>query len=70
MRRECRDADPKRKAFEQAVVQWVRDEDMRLCISCGGAFNLLLKRRHHCRLCGSVICAKCSHFLTFSFGRK
>ena len=29
------------------------------CASCGSKFSLLV-RRHHCRLCGRVVCASCS----------
>lgn len=38
---------------------WVPDSMAPLCMGCGVAFSLV-KRRHHCRSCGRVFCAKCS----------
>lgn len=38
---------------------WVPDRSQVLCIRCGNRFNPL-NRRHHCRLCGSLICGVCS----------
>ncbi|XP_058422076.1 FYVE, RhoGEF and PH domain-containing protein 3 isoform X2 [Diceros bicornis minor] len=39
-----------------------RDKDKHGCRSCGETFNSITKRRHHCKLCGAVICGKCSQF--------
>ncbi|XP_033120338.1 rabenosyn-5-like [Anneissia japonica] len=52
----------KRKAYEKSVVPWAPDSDVKFCPSCGIRFNLA-NRRHHCRLCGSIICKDCSGFL-------
>lgn len=41
------------------VVQWVEDKDRVQCKICQKPFSLLL-RRHHCRLCGEVVCNPCS----------
>jgi len=38
---------------------WIPDSMAPLCMGCGAAFSLV-KRRHHCRSCGRVFCAKCS----------
>jgi hypothetical protein len=38
---------------------WVPDSAYGSCFRCSAAFGLLL-RRHHCRLCGQIFCAKCS----------
>jgi len=38
---------------------WIPDSMAPLCMGCGTAFSLV-KRRHHCRSCGRVFCAKCS----------
>ncbi|ORY03188.1 hypothetical protein K493DRAFT_311810 [Basidiobolus meristosporus CBS 931.73] len=40
---------------------WVPDQDASLCMSCKVTKFSLMVRRHHCRLCGRVICWKCSH---------
>uniref|UniRef100_H2ZA54 FYVE-type domain-containing protein n=1 Tax=Ciona savignyi TaxID=51511 RepID=H2ZA54_CIOSA len=56
----------KRKEFEQTLVPWVRDNDVPYCPTCGDRFNVT-RRRHHCRLCGSIMCTKCSLFISFQF---
>ncbi|KAL3851951.1 hypothetical protein ACJMK2_015641 [Sinanodonta woodiana] len=59
----------KRKAFEKTVVMWMPDADLKHCPTCGRKFSIT-KRRHHCRLCGSIMCDRCSHFLTYEYARK
>ena len=44
-------------------VGWVLDCDLNLCMVCFNYFNFL-RRKHHCRSCGSLVCAKCSPYLT------
>ncbi|KAG0364353.1 hypothetical protein BGZ54_007602 [Gamsiella multidivaricata] len=38
---------------------WVRDEDATVCMVCSTTKFGVLVRKHHCRLCGRVICWKC-----------
>ncbi|KAG0143761.1 hypothetical protein CROQUDRAFT_95907 [Cronartium quercuum f. sp. fusiforme G11] len=38
---------------------WVPDNKASRCMACQERFSLL-RRRHHCRLCGCVFCATCS----------
>ncbi|KAG0307805.1 Pleckstrin y domain-containing F member 2 [Dissophora globulifera] len=38
---------------------WVRDEDAAICMVCNITRFGVLVRKHHCRLCGRVICWKC-----------
>ncbi|KAF9916876.1 Zinc finger FYVE domain-containing protein 26 [Lobosporangium transversale] len=38
---------------------WVRDEDAAVCMVCSVTKFGVLVRKHHCRLCGRVICWKC-----------
>ncbi|RLN90913.1 hypothetical protein BBJ28_00000315 [Nothophytophthora sp. Chile5] len=40
--------------------QWVKNEDRESCVSCWKRFNAVFRRRHHCRLCGEVVCGACS----------
>ncbi|XP_077040878.1 FYVE, RhoGEF and PH domain-containing protein 3 isoform X1 [Agelaius phoeniceus] len=39
-----------------------REKEKQSCKSCSESFNSITKRRHHCKQCGAVICAKCSEF--------
>ena len=52
-------------AFEQKVVPWAEDTSAKTCSTCGKGFNLT-RRRHHCRLCGGIMCDRCSEFLPFT----
>ncbi|XP_054163556.1 rabenosyn-5-like [Oppia nitens] len=62
--------DPeKRKLHERSIVVWANDVDVRLCPNCAKSFNLS-RRRHHCRLCGGIMCHNCSQFLDFIYARK
>nr|CCA15055.1 conserved hypothetical protein [Albugo laibachii Nc14] len=40
---------------------WVQDVDRSKCRNCLQSFSIL-KRRHHCRVCGEVLCASCTSF--------
>ncbi|KAJ1916126.1 carboxypeptidase Y-deficient [Mycoemilia scoparia] len=44
-------------AAEQTVVAWQENSSADACPLCNRAFNKLTNRRHHCRLCGRVICS-------------
>jgi rabenosyn-5 len=50
-------------------VQWKEDTVASICASCLKSFGLI-RRKHHCRLDGTVICNQCSRFLSFSIARK
>ncbi|KAJ4848118.1 hypothetical protein Tsubulata_026169 [Turnera subulata] len=38
---------------------WMPDQSCRVCYDCDSQFTVF-NRRHHCRLCGRVFCAKCT----------
>jgi len=38
---------------------WVPDKLAPMCMICGTSFSVI-KRRHHCRNCGKVVCGSCS----------
>ncbi|ETE64475.1 FYVE, RhoGEF and PH domain-containing protein 2, partial [Ophiophagus hannah] len=42
--------------------QWVRDKLVTMCMRCREPFNAITRRRHHCRACGYVVCARCSEY--------
>ncbi|ETL91954.1 hypothetical protein L917_09583 [Phytophthora nicotianae] len=42
------------------TLQWVHNAERNECVVCFRRFHQLTRRRHHCRLCGEVICRECS----------
>ncbi|KFZ24170.1 hypothetical protein V502_01333 [Pseudogymnoascus sp. VKM F-4520 (FW-2644)] len=48
--------DP-RKAIEQSIVTWEEDAKVAKCPFCQQEFGNWTFRRHHCRICGRVVCA-------------
>ncbi|KAG0342253.1 carboxypeptidase Y-deficient [Podila horticola] len=48
------------KTAEQAIVKWEDDATVPGCYICLSLFNRYGNRKHHCRLCGRVICDNCS----------
>ncbi|XP_053325872.1 rabenosyn-5 [Spea bombifrons] len=57
------------RAIEKSVVPWVSDQDVPFCPDCGNKFSIR-NRRHHCRLCGSIMCKKCTELVTLQFASK
>lgn len=57
------------RAIEKSVVPWVVDQDVPFCPDCGSKFNLR-NRRHHCRLCGSIMCRKCTELIGLPLANK
>uniref|UniRef100_A0A8D2J6A1 FYVE, RhoGEF and PH domain containing 2 n=1 Tax=Varanus komodoensis TaxID=61221 RepID=A0A8D2J6A1_VARKO len=41
---------------------WVRDKLVSMCMRCKDPFNVITRRRHHCRACGYVVCGRCSEY--------
>lgn len=41
------------------AVGWVIDSAMKICMVCFAPFSFF-SRRHHCRVCGNLVCDKCS----------
>ena len=41
-------------------VDWVQDDLAVSCMVCTADFSALLRRKHHCRACGRVVCSGCS----------
>ncbi|KAM7539225.1 hypothetical protein Aperf_G00000055609 [Anoplocephala perfoliata] len=39
--------------------EWAADASSSVCVSCGARFTVL-RRRHHCRTCGRLLCASCT----------
>jgi len=63
-------ADPvKRRSHEQSVVPWIPENVVKLCPNCAKSFNLT-RRKHHCRLCGSIMCNDCSVYVGFDLAKR
>jgi len=45
--------------FSVSMQPWTPDSEAPCCPECGAAFTVL-RRRHHCRQCGRVVCDECS----------
>ncbi|XP_023791592.1 lateral signaling target protein 2 homolog isoform X1 [Cyanistes caeruleus] len=48
-----------RRAGARHLPEWVPDSTCSQCSACRSPFTLL-RRRHHCRSCGKIFCARCS----------
>lgn len=49
---------PKRK-----TSIWIPDHKVNNCFSCNERFNII-KRKHHCRLCGRIYCHNCTTYIS------
>ncbi|TRY75257.1 hypothetical protein TCAL_10088 [Tigriopus californicus] len=62
--------DPaKRRVHEQKIVPWIDEDNVKLCPNCAKRFNFA-RRKHHCRLCGGVICNDCSTPTSLDLAKK
>ncbi|OQS04583.1 DNA polymerase lambda [Thraustotheca clavata] len=51
-------------------VHWVPNTASSLCCLCFASFGLVSKRRHHCRLCGQLVCSSCSRHRSLLKGSR
>lgn len=56
--------DGKKPDGDKSLVEWTSDSLVKLCPYCARSFSFAL-RRHHCRVCGAVLCSSCSRFLEY-----
>lgn len=42
------------------AIKWTPNECGNECMICDKPFNQLIRRKHHCRSCGGLICNSCS----------
>ena len=51
---------PTKLATNQEISRdlWVPDSEAKACFYCNSIFSTF-RRKHHCRICGSVFCSKC-----------
>ncbi|KAM5534103.1 hypothetical protein V8D89_012284 [Ganoderma adspersum] len=45
------------RAAEQKITPWEGDSSVSQCPLCTASFHPLTNRKHHCRLCGRIICS-------------
>eukprot|EP01102_Stenamoeba_stenopodia_P020116 TRINITY_DN7742_c0_g1_i2.p1 TRINITY_DN7742_c0_g1~~TRINITY_DN7742_c0_g1_i2.p1 ORF type:complete len:641 (+),score=97.16 TRINITY_DN7742_c0_g1_i2:458-2380(+) len=50
------------KSFQAPV--WIPDNEVNKCMLCQVSFTTL-RRRHHCRKCGQIVCASCSNLKAY-----
>lgn len=48
--------EARKRAAEQRIVKWEADAEARKCRICAASFSLST-RKHHCRLCGRIVCS-------------
>ncbi|KAI9909747.1 hypothetical protein PsorP6_010219 [Peronosclerospora sorghi] len=52
-----------RRALRQSAkydVTWRQDDESACCQVCFAMFTKISRRRHHCRVCGELVCGACS----------
>ncbi|KAF1976535.1 hypothetical protein BU23DRAFT_455639 [Bimuria novae-zelandiae CBS 107.79] len=49
-------AKNQRKVLEQSIITWEEDAKVSHCPFCQQEFSAYTFRRHHCRMCGRVVC--------------
>ncbi|KAK7548773.1 FYVE zinc finger-domain-containing protein [Phyllosticta citricarpa] len=49
-------AKTQQRALEQSIIAWEEDSSVSQCPFCQQDFTTYTFRRHHCRLCGRVVC--------------
>lgn len=61
--------EAKRDAHYKSIVPWIKDVHVNLCPNCAKSFNILY-RKHHCRLCGAIMCNQCSQFISYTSAKE
>ena len=53
------------KIAKTPAPRWVPDNEKNNCMICERPFKSVLRRKHHCRKCGRLVCGDCSRKRTF-----
>lgn len=61
--------DGQKPDLDKSLVEWTSDNLVKLCPFCAKSFTIA-RRRHHCRLCGAILCNSCSKFLEYKAACK
>ena len=61
--------EAEKRVMEQEITPWAPDELVPVCPECGLKFGIEAginySRKHHCRLCGCVVCRDCCHAVLY-----
>ncbi|CAG8455569.1 11074_t:CDS:2 [Diversispora eburnea] len=60
----------KHRRREQLIVKWEDDASVTNCPLCRTSFGKITNRKHHCRLCGRVVCEKCSSKISLNLNNS
>lgn len=55
---------------ELPVVEWQPDDASKTCMHCHLPFIKMWRNRHHCRVCGQLVCASCSSMVACGFAHR
>uniref|UniRef100_A0A6G1SCB0 Rabenosyn-5 n=1 Tax=Aceria tosichella TaxID=561515 RepID=A0A6G1SCB0_9ACAR len=55
--------------LDKSIVEWTLDDLVKLCPYCAKSFTFA-RRRHHCRVCGAILCGGCSKYLEYKAAYK
>ncbi|TDH69143.1 hypothetical protein CCR75_009378 [Bremia lactucae] len=47
------------RMMTNAQPSWVPDHQRKVCFVCFKSFGIVRRHRHHCRMCGEVMCSRC-----------
>lgn len=51
------------REYCQRIIPWNSDDSKNECPICASKFSTVFQRKHHCRLCGNLVCKNCSIFI-------
>lgn len=61
--------DGQKPDLDKSIIEWTSDDLVQLCPYCAKSFTFA-RRRHHCRVCGAILCNSCSKFLEYKAACK
>jgi hypothetical protein len=61
--------DGSKPDLDKSIVEWTLDDLVKLCPYCAKSFTFA-RRRHHCRVCGAILCNGCSKYLEYKAACK
>ncbi|CAH8463466.1 unnamed protein product [Heterobilharzia americana] len=62
--------DPSKNSMTDISKSWLSKTNVTRLTNAILDYNPVYRRRHHCRLCGSILCADCSYFVSVHNARS